>query len=163
MKIFLRSLLKCFEKIEIYHVSCPGAFIGGRKKSRVTIANDDELNKTLDNIMDLTQANLEDLKLYPSSWIEQIKVSSRKFHFQYSGEKSQEKIQVNGGNLETATFCDYLMHTMTFGLKVILSSCPPAGRGGGWPAFLVSLVYIGLFATIVGWVGRLHTNCSQEH
>ena len=84
MKIFLRSLLKCFEKIEIYHVSCPGAFIGGRKKSRVTIANDDEFNKTLDNIMDLTQANLEDLKLYPSTWIEQIKVSSRQFHLQYS-------------------------------------------------------------------------------
>ena len=63
-----------FLKIEIFHVSCPGAVIGTRKSTIVTITNDEEFNKTLDNIMDLTQANLEGLKLYQSSWIGQIKV-----------------------------------------------------------------------------------------
>lgn len=48
--------------------------IGAKSSTIVTIANDELFNKTLNNIMDLTQANLEDLKLYQSSWMEQIKV-----------------------------------------------------------------------------------------
>ena len=40
----------------------------------MTIANDELFTETLDNIMGLTQANLQDLKLYQSSWMEQIKV-----------------------------------------------------------------------------------------
>ena len=144
-------LLLMLIKVEIYHVSCMGAMIGTKRSTIITIANDEEFNKTLDNIMDLTQANLDGLKLYQSSWKEQIKVLGLVVFSDIRSEKPQEKIQVNGGNLETATFADYLMHYFTFGLKVILSSCPPAGMGGGWPAFFVSLVYIGLFATIVGW------------
>ena len=61
-------------KIEIYDLSCEGALIGTKSSTIVTIANDELFNETLDNIMDLTQANLEDLKLYQSNWMEQIKV-----------------------------------------------------------------------------------------
>ena len=68
-------------------MSCEGAVIGAKKSTIVTIANDELFNETLDNIMDLTQANLEDLKLYQSSWMEQIKVFMKIFleiaHCQY--------------------------------------------------------------------------------
>ena len=48
--------------------------IGTKRSTIVTIANDELFTETLDNIMGLTQANLQDLKLYQSSWMEQIKV-----------------------------------------------------------------------------------------
>ena len=60
-------------------MSCEGAVIGAKRSTIVTIANDELFNQTLDNIMDLTQANLEDLKLYRSSWLEQIKVFMKIF------------------------------------------------------------------------------------
>ena len=72
-------LIVFIEKIEIYDLSCEGAVIGAKKSTIVTIANDELFNETLDNIMDLTQANLEDLKLYQSSWMEQIKVFMKIF------------------------------------------------------------------------------------
>ena len=55
-------------------MSCEGALIGTKSSTIVTIANDELFTETLDNIMGLTEANLQDLKLYQSSWMEQIKV-----------------------------------------------------------------------------------------
>ena len=66
--------MEFYLKIEIYDLSCEGALIGTKSSTIVTIANDELFNETLDNIMDLTQANLEDLKLYQSNWMDQIKV-----------------------------------------------------------------------------------------
>ena len=66
--------MEFYLKIEIYDLSCEGAVIGTKSSTIVTIANDELFNQTLDNIMDLTQANLEDLKLYQSNWMDQIKV-----------------------------------------------------------------------------------------
>ena len=74
--LFVSLLESCnfISKIEIYDLSCEGAVIGAKRSTIVTIANDELFNETLDNIMDLTHANLNDLKLYQSSWMEQMKV-----------------------------------------------------------------------------------------
>ena len=45
---------------------------------------------------------------------------------------------------------DYIMHFLTFGFKLIFSIVPPAGLGGGWPCFFVSLAMIGGLVIIVG-------------
>ena len=73
-EVLIYLKLEFYLKIEIYDLSCEGALIGTKSSTIVTIANDELFNETLDNIMDLTQANLEDLKLYQSNWTEQIKV-----------------------------------------------------------------------------------------
>ena len=61
----------------------------------------------------------------------------------------KDAMLVNGGNLERASFTDYAMHFITFGLKMFFASCPPPGKGGGWPCFVVSLFYIGLMVLII--------------
>ena len=38
---------------------------------------------------------------------------------------------VNGGELEGATFQDYLMHFCTFGVKFFFALAPPPGYGSG--------------------------------
>ena len=67
---------------------------------------------------------------------------------------SQDNMQPNGGKLESAETFDWFMHFFTFGLKILFSSCPPPGLYRGWPAFFVSLVYIGFMAALVR-LGRL--------
>ena len=41
----------------------------------VTIANDENFNNLVDNMMNLTETNLNDLSIYRSNWSEQIKAS----------------------------------------------------------------------------------------
>ena len=61
----------------------------------------------------------------------------------------QDNMQPNGGKLEAAETFDWFMHFFTFGLKILFSSCPPPGLYRGWPAFFVSLIYIGFMAALV--------------
>ena len=59
-------------------------------------------------------------------------------------------MSVNGGDLENARWNDFVMHFLTFGLKIIFASCPPPGKAGGWPCFFVSLIYIGIMVLFIG-------------
>ena len=123
-------------EVEIVDINCEGAYIGSRKTTIVTIANDENFNEILDNMMDLTTESLDDISLFSSSWPDHIK----------------NNIQVNGGKIETASLSDYVMHFFTFGLKVLFSSCPPPGMLQGWPSFIVSLIYIGLMAALIRYI-----------
>ena len=102
-------------EVEMYSIS-EGARFGSVKIARVTIANDEEFQEILANMMKLTNDNLSELSLYQSSWSQQIKNS----------------MTANGGDLETATAKDYLIHFCTFGLKTIFALAPPPGYGSGW-------------------------------
>ena len=53
-------------------------------------------------LMNLTKANLDNLALESHSWLQQFK----------------EAMNVNGGDVESATFVDYVLHFLTFGFKV---------------------------------------------
>ena len=61
----------------------------------------------------------------------------------------QDNMLPNGGKIESATLSDYFMHFLTFGLKIMFSSCPPPGMLQGWPSFVISLVYIGFMAALI--------------
>ena len=100
-------------EVELYEVNCEGAKLGDISRTTVTIANDEEFQEILDNMLALTNANLSELSLYQSSWKKQLK----------------DAMLVNGGNLEKATFSDYFMHFLTFGLKIMFASTPPPGKG----------------------------------
>lgn len=120
-------------EIELSEINCKGAKFGKFSKTTVTIVDDSEFQNLLDNMMDLTNVNLTELSLYQSSWKQQLK----------------NAMSVNGGDLEKATVTDFVMHFLTFGLKVLFASCPPPGKAGGWPCFIVSLAYIGVLVTLI--------------
>ena len=65
-------------------------------------------------------------------------------------QQLKDAMNVNGGDVENATTGDYVMHFLTFGFKIVFALIPPAGLGGGWPCFFVSLGMIGVLTAIVG-------------
>lgn len=111
-----------------------GAELGKIKKCIVTIVSDDEFNGIVSRLVNLTKANLDYLGLESSTWVGQFR----------------EAMNVNGGDLESATFLDYILHFLTFGWKIIFAFIPPASYWGGWPCFIISLAVIGLLTAIIG-------------
>lgn len=63
-----------------------------------------EFNGLVSRIVNLTKANMDALQLEDSTWVTQMK----------------NAMNVNGGDLENATFIDYLLHFLTFFWKVRL-------------------------------------------
>ncbi len=63
-----------------------------------------EFNGLVSRIVNLTKANMDALQLEDSTWVTQMK----------------NAMNVNGGDIENATFIDYLLHFLTFFWKVDL-------------------------------------------
>jgi len=120
-------------EVEIYEVSS-NAKLGKITKTAVTITNDDEFNGVMNKLMLMTNANVDELRVHNETWAQQFK----------------DAMIVNGGDVESATTGDYIMHLITFGFKLIFAVIPPPGLLGGWPCFVVSLIMIGLIVIIVG-------------
>ncbi|KAG0431661.1 hypothetical protein HPB47_021601 [Ixodes persulcatus] len=93
-----------------------------------------EFNTIVNRLMLMTNTNVDKLRLHSETWVEQMK----------------DAMNVNGGDIESATAVDYVMHFLTFGWKVIFALVPPTGFLGGWLTFFVSLGAIGLLTAIVG-------------
>lgn len=111
-----------------------GAKLGKVTKTAVTITNDDEFNSVMNKLMLMINANVDEMRVHNETWAQQIK----------------DAMVVNGGDIEGASLGDYIMHFLTFGFKLIFSIVPPAGLGGGWPCFFVSLAMIGGLVIIMG-------------
>ena len=111
-----------------------GAKLGNVVKTVVTITNDDEFNSLLQRMVSMTNSNLDQLRVDNETW----------------GQQIMNAMTVNGGDVENATFDDYLMHLLTFGFKVTFAFIPPPSKSGGWPCFFVALGMIGLLTAIVG-------------
>ena len=92
-------------EVEIYEVSS-NAKLGKITKTAVTITNDDEFNGVMNKLMLMTNANVDELRVHNETWAQQFK----------------DAMIVNGGDVESATTGDYIMHLVTFGFKVIYSS-----------------------------------------
>merc|ERR1719369_1543484 len=120
-------------EVELYEAN-NGASLGKITRTAVTITNDDEFNSVMSKLMLMTNANVDEMRVHNETWAQQFK----------------DAMVVNGGDIENASFGDYVMHLLTFGFKLIFSIVPPAGMGGGWPCFLVSLTMIGLLVIVVG-------------
>ncbi|XP_033743112.1 sodium/calcium exchanger 3-like isoform X1 [Pecten maximus] len=129
---------KEFEKDENFEINLieatGGAKLGKLKRTVVTIVNDDEFSGLVSRITSLTNANLDSLRLQKQTW----------------GQQFVEAMNVNGGDLETATTFDYVMHFLTFGWKLIFACVPPATIWGGWFCFCVALIMIGILTAFIG-------------
>jgi len=120
-------------EVELYEVD-NGAKLGKITKTAVTITNDDEFNGIMNKMMLMTNANVDELRVHNDTWAQQLK----------------DAMVVNGGDIEEASTVDYIMHLLTFGFKLIFALIPPPGLLGGWPCFVVSLIFIGVIVIIVG-------------
>lgn len=121
-------------EVELYEISIEGAQIGKISRTAVTITNDDEFNNVMNKMMLMTNANVDGMRVSSETWAQQFK----------------DAMVVNGGDTENASVGDYIMHLLTFVFKLIFAIIPPAGLGGGWPCFFVSLGMIGLLTAVVG-------------
>ncbi|KAL5018010.1 hypothetical protein ScPMuIL_003732 [Solemya velum] len=123
------------ESFQIELLECDGgAELGKINRCIITIVNDDEFNGLMGRIINMTKANLDALQLNTSTWQTQFR----------------EAMNVNGGDIETATAFDYFFHFLTFPWKCLFAFVPPPKYWGGWPAFLISLALIGLLTAIIG-------------
>lgn len=111
-----------------------GAKIGQINRTAVTITNDDDFNNVLNNMMQMTNANIHAMQVHHETYVSQIK----------------DALNVNGGDIENATAGDYVLHFLTFGWKIIFALVPPPSLLGGWLCFVVSLACIGLLTAIIG-------------
>lgn len=59
------------------------------------------------------------------------------------------------GNELPPTWFDYLMHFLTFFWKIVGACIPPTRYWGAWPAFVLSLFYIGCLTAVVEQLGHL--------
>ncbi|KAK3760699.1 hypothetical protein RRG08_010672 [Elysia crispata] len=123
------------EHFDVLLTGCSdGSKLGSLKRTVVTILNDDEFKGVVSRIVNLTNANLDQISVAHSTWSQQF----------------TDAMNVNGGDIEGATKLDYLMHFLTFGWKVIFAIVPPAQIWGGWLAFFISLAMIGILTAIIG-------------
>ncbi|XP_014786863.1 sodium/calcium exchanger 3 isoform X4 [Octopus bimaculoides] len=129
---------KTAEKDECFQLSLletgGGATLGKITKTIVTIVKDEEFNSLVGRIVNMTKLNLDALQLDTISW----------------GKQFENALNVNGGDLETATAGDYILHFASFAWKALFACVPPPSLWGGWPTFFVSLAVIGLMTAIIG-------------
>ncbi|PVD38293.1 hypothetical protein C0Q70_00905 [Pomacea canaliculata] len=111
-----------------------GATIGKLNKCIVTIVSDAEYTGLVSRIVNQAKANLDPLQLENSTYAQQF----------------YEAMNVNGGDVETASLFDYVMHFLTFYWKIMFAFIPPTQYFGGWPTFVVSLAIIGFLTAIIG-------------
>ncbi len=52
--------------------------------------------------------------------------------------------------MQEASFCDYLVHAIAFGWKLLFALVPPPSMLGGWLTFVVALSLIGVLTAVVG-------------
>ena len=57
--------------------------------------------------------------------------------------------------VEEVTLGEAMFHFASIGWKIAFATVPPVKMGGGWPAFWVSLIYIGILTAIVEQVAKL--------
>ncbi|RUS70487.1 hypothetical protein EGW08_021750 [Elysia chlorotica] len=132
------TLFSYYERDESFSIELGetdgGAVLGKISKTIVTIVNDEEFNGLVSRILNMTKANLDALELQKTTYMQQF----------------VEAMNVNGGDIASASFLDYILHFLTFFWKILFAFIPPAQYFGGWPAFVISLAVIGLMTAIVG-------------
>ena len=73
-----------------------------RWKTAATITNDDEFNSVMNKLLLMTNANVDGMRVHNETWAQQFR----------------DAMVVNGGDIESASTMDYVMHFLTFGFKV---------------------------------------------
>ncbi|CAF3909684.1 unnamed protein product, partial [Rotaria sp. Silwood1] len=116
-----------------------GAKLGKHSKTVVTIINDDDYKSMANKLASLVQIDLDQLSVTKTTW----------------GQQFREAMNVNGGDIGTATFGSYIGHAISFFWKVLFAFVPPTSMAGGWLTFVFSLIFIAILTAIVGDVAAI--------
>ncbi|CAF3856523.1 unnamed protein product [Rotaria sp. Silwood1] len=116
-----------------------GAKLGKHSKIVVTIINDDDYKTMANKMARLVQIDLDKLNVTKTTW----------------GQQFREAMNVNGGDIETATFGSYIGHSLSLFWKVLFAFVPPTSIAGGWLTFFVSLFFIAILTAVVGDVAAI--------
>ena len=54
------------------------------------------------------------------------------------------------GDIEDISGSEAFLHFLSIGWKVLFALCPPPHKGGGWPCFVIAIVFIGALTGVVG-------------
>lgn len=119
--------------IELYDAK-GGVKLGRVWKTVVTIINDDDLKNIANRMANMVNADLDAISVVKKGW----------------GQQFNEAMNVNGGDVDSATAIDYVMHFFSFPWKVAFAFVPPPHIFGGWLCFFCSLCVIGVLTAIVG-------------
>jgi len=124
---------ECF-KVDLLTIEPAGAKFGRIQKTIITLVNDDDFNGMISRLVDMTNVNMDALRVESTSWKDQFR----------------NAMNVNGGDLEGANHIDYLMHFCTFFWKIFFALVPPVSIAGGWLTFWCALMMIAIVTTLVG-------------
>merc|ERR1712223_1429265 len=142
------------EKIALLGRPC----LGETTKITIRIRESKEFKSSVDRMMQKGNASL---MVGASSWKDQFLEA---FTVQAGGDDDEEE---EGGDEEGGegeeeekmpTCGDYIMHFLTLFWKIIFAFIPPADRGKGWPAFIMSIFFIGVLTALIGDV-TAHFGC----
>ena len=115
-----------------------GGKLGHLLKTRVEIVHDECIQELVETVMTHVKE-------------ENVNICEQETY----GNRFRAAMHIGGEGDEAPSNFDYLMHFLTFLWKVLFATVPPAHFFGGWPAFCVSLFYIGLVTAMVAEVATL--------
>ncbi|XP_026683698.1 sodium/calcium exchanger 1-like [Diaphorina citri] len=98
----------------------------------------DTYNSVVDRLMLMTNTNLDAIAVHSETW----------------GQQLTSAMNVNGGDVSSATTYDYIIHYITFQWKVLFALIPPPKIFHGWLTFFVTLIVMGLIMTLTGDLAR---------
>jgi solute carrier family 8 (sodium/calcium exchanger) len=113
-----------------------GAKYGKHKTCMIKISHDVDIHKTMDEVAQLLDFNLDKFRVGTNTWAKQF----------------AEAVQMPGPEEEGAepSCNDYFTHFLTFYWKVLFAFVPPTSYCSGYLTFFVSLAFIGILTGIVG-------------
>lgn len=121
--------------VELVRIEPAGAKLSKKNLMRITIVTDEEKKKKEEALEKLISKILNDDE---KDWLDQF-IEACKLQPQRDED----------GELQEVEGYDAWVHFSTIGWKVFYAIIPPAYICGGWPCFILSLVFIGITTAIV--------------
>lgn len=133
----LEEVLDVMFKVKIERAEPEGVKISKKNVCFVTIVQNDEAHKQEDEQMKLLKYFCESKE---PSWMQQFSLAV------------QLGPVIDSDNLivDEVTLVEALTHFACVGWKVLFALVPPAKMGGGIPAFIIALSFIGMVTAVVG-------------
>ncbi|CAG7834155.1 unnamed protein product [Allacma fusca] len=123
--------------------------LGPDTRAQIRVKESKEFKNTVDKLVQRANASL---LVGTSSWKEQFieAITVNPGDDDEDGEEGEEKVPSCG---------DYVMHFLTIFWKIIFAFVPPTDIFGGYVAFVVSILVIGMLTAVIGDLAS-HLGCS---